>query len=104
MSAIIRNVTVKEDEHGLYVLFKPQFDSGTASFPGGKFVIRIPSKRNMFDSDTVQPFVVGEKVAVQEFNPNMGWYKVRRKHTGCTSLWDGPRWETNGFTSGWVSQ
>jgi len=102
--SITRNVTIKEDEFGLFVLYKPQFQSGTKSFPGGKFAVRIPSKSNMFDSDTIEPFVAGEKVAVQVFNPNMGWYKVRRVGAREYSLWNGPRWETNGFNACWVSQ
>lgn len=101
---ITRNVTVKEDEFGLFVLFLPQFHNQCEGNVKGKFVIRMPDKRNMYDSDTVDPFKAGEKVAVQVFNQNMGWYKVRRKSTGEYSLWDGPRLETNGFTTCWVPQ
>lgn len=102
MSILTRNVTVKEDEYGLYVLYKPQFEGDAKSFPSGKFIVRMPDKRNPFDSEVIEPFKVGEKVQIQEFNPNMGWYKVRRKHTGCTSLWDGPRREVIGHTPSWV--
>lgn len=99
---ISRTVTVKEDENGLYVLFLPQFHNACVGNVKGKFVVRLPDKRNMYDSDKIEPFKVGEKVQVQEFNSNMGWYKVRRKSTGEYSLWNGPRIETNGFTTCWV--
>lgn len=96
---ITRNVTVKEDDFGLFVLYKPQFP---AEGKGKFFTIRIPRKRNMFDSDEIEPFKAGEKVQVQAFNQNMGWYKVRRKGTREYSLWNGPRLESNGFTVCWV--
>lgn len=104
MSTITRTVTIKEDEEGLYVLYKPQFDWGTGAFPGGKFTVRIPDSSVFGIGNLEEPFKAGEKVAVQEFNSNMGWYKVRRKSTGEYSLWEGPRWEVNGFTSCWVEK
>ncbi|ATW58058.1 hypothetical protein CNR34_00125 [Pseudomonas phage nickie] len=102
MSILTRKVTIKEDELGLFVLYKPRFPQKNM---GDKFVIRLPAKRNMFDSDKIDPpFEAGQKVLVQEFNPNMGWFKVRRQGDGQYGLWDGPRWVTNGFTACWVEQ
>lgn len=98
---ISRIVTVKEDENGLYVLFLPQFHNACVGNVKGRFVIRMPNKPNVYDSGIVY-FKAGEKVVVQPFNQNMGWYKVRRKSAGEATLWDGPRLENNGFTTCWV--
>lgn len=101
---ITRTVTIKEDENGPFVLFLPLYHNKCEGNIKGRFVIRMPDKPNSFSSHDAEPLKVGEKVQVQEFNSNMGWYKVRRKGSGQYSLWNGPRLERNGFTVCWVPQ
>lgn len=92
----IRSVTVREDRDGkLFIKYKPPFYE--------EYLIVRPGVPECWGGQK-NIFKKGDKVKVQQWNPAMGFFLVRKADKSGDEVWQGPHYDRSVNHGSWVGE